>query len=86
MHFILRGDNIVALYDEVNEVIERVRPMLRRDGGDCELVTVEDGIVKLKLLGACGSCPSATLTLKMGVERILLDELPGKIVEVQQVF
>lgn len=76
----------MALFDEVNEVIEKLRPYLRRDGGDCELVDVEDGIVKVRLLGACGSCPGATMTLKMGVERALKEELPGQIVEVQQVF
>jgi len=75
----------MALFEEVERVIEKVRPFLLRDGGDCELIDVEDGIVKLRLLGACGSCPSATMTLKMGIERILKEELPGQIVEVQQV-
>ena len=44
--------------DQVMEVLDKLRPFLLRDGGDCELVDVEDGIVKLRLLGACGSCPS----------------------------
>lgn len=50
-----------------------------------ELVDVEDGIVKLQLLGACGTCPSSTITLKAGIERALVEEVPG-VVEVEQVF
>ncbi|HCT0330501.1 TPA: NifU family protein [Staphylococcus pseudintermedius] len=74
-----------TMYDQVAEVIEKLRPFLLRDGGDCELVDVEDGIVKLQLLGACGTCPSSTITLKAGIERALVEEVPG-IVEVEQVF
>jgi Fe-S cluster biogenesis protein NfuA len=73
------------MYDEVLEVLDKLRPFLQRDGGDCELVDVEDGIVKLRLVGACGSCPSSTITLKAGIERALLEEVEG-VVEVQQVF
>lgn len=73
------------MYDEVMEVLDKLRPFLQRDGGDCELVDVEDGIVKLKLVGACGSCPSSTITLKAGIERALMEEVEG-VVEVQQVF
>jgi len=51
-------------YDQVLEVLDKLRPFLQRDGGDVELIDVEDGIVKLKLVGACGSCPSSTITLK----------------------
>lgn len=71
--------------DQVMEVLDKLRPFLLRDGGDCELVDIEDGIVKLRLLGACGSCPSSTITLKAGIERALVEEVPG-IVEVEQVF
>ncbi|EGQ3053035.1 NifU family protein [Staphylococcus pseudintermedius] len=74
-----------TMYDQVAEVIEKLRPFLLRDGGDCELVDVEDGIVKLQLLGACGTCPSSTITLKAGIERALVEEIPG-VVEVEQVF
>jgi Fe-S cluster biogenesis protein NfuA len=74
-----------TMFDEVNDVLEKLRPFLLRDGGDCELVDVEDGIVKLRLLGACGTCPSSTITLKAGIERALLEEVPG-VVEVEQVF
>lgn len=73
------------MFQQVDEVIEKLRPFLLRDGGDCELVDVEDGIVKLRLLGACGTCPSSTITLKAGIERALLEEVPG-FVEIEQVF
>ncbi|MCD9023942.1 NifU family protein [Cohnella silvisoli] len=72
-------------YDEVLDVLDKLRPFLQRDGGDVELVDVEDGIVKLRLMGACGSCPSSTITLKAGIERALLEEVEG-IQEVMQVF
>ncbi|NYF26189.1 NifU family protein [Sporosarcina sp. JAI121] len=73
------------LTEPVQEVLDKLRPFLLRDGGDCELVDIEDGIVKLRLLGACGTCPSSTITLKAGIERALLEEVPG-VVEVEQVF
>jgi len=73
------------MYDEVMEVLDKLRPFLQRDGGDCELVDVEDGIVKLRLMGACGSCPSSTITLKAGIERALMEEVEG-IRDVIQVF
>ncbi len=74
-----------VLTEPVQEVLDKLRPFLLRDGGDCELVDIEDGIVKLRLLGACGTCPSSTITLKAGIERALLEEVPG-VVEVEQVF
>jgi len=73
------------LTEPVQEVLNKLRPFLLRDGGDCELVDIEEGIVKLRLLGACGTCPSSTITLKAGIERALLEEVPG-VVEVEQVF
>lgn len=73
------------IHEQVAEVLEKLRPFLLRDGGDVELVDIEDGIVKLRLLGACGSCPSSTITLKAGIERALLEEVPG-VIEVEQVF
>ena len=75
----------MEMFDQVNEVLEKLRPFLLRDGGDVELVDVEDGIVKLRLMGACGSCPSSTITLKAGIGRALLEEVAG-VVEVEQVF
>ena len=77
--------NTLEQVQQVQDVLDKLRPFLLRDGGDCELVDVEDGIVKLRLLGACGSCPSSTITLKAGIERALLEEVPG-ISEVEQVF
>ncbi|MGC5328225.1 NifU family protein [Brevibacillus sp. SYSU BS000544] len=75
----------MEIKEQVQEVLDKLRPFLQRDGGDVQLVDVEDGIVKLRLMGACGSCPSSTITLKAGIERALVEEIPG-IVEVQQVF
>ena len=74
-----------TMYDEVLEVLDKLRPFLQRDGGDVELIDVEDGIVKLKLMGACGSCPSSTITLKAGIERAPVEEVEG-VEEVIQVF
>ncbi len=62
--------------ERVEEVLKEVRPMLQRDGGDIELVDVADGKVMVKLQGACAGCPGATMTLKMGVERILKEKIP----------
>lgn len=62
--------------DRVGQVLQKVRPSLQRDGGDVELVEVADGTVKVKLTGACGGCPMATMTLKMGIERMLKSEIP----------
>lgn len=63
--------------EKVQEVINKLRPLLQRDGGDIELVDVDDGVVKVKLTGACGSCPMSQMTLKMGVESALKKEIPG---------
>jgi len=62
--------------EKVEDVISRIRPMLQRDGGDVELLSVEDGVVKVRLTGACGGCPMATLTLKRGIEAKLKEEIP----------
>lgn len=70
----------------VQEVLDKLRPYLQADGGDCELIDVTpEGIVKLKLHGACGHCPSSVYTLKMGIEEQLKQHVPG-VTEVQQVF
>ncbi len=72
--------------EKVAEVMEKIRPMLQADGGDCELVDVtDDGTVKVRLTGACGSCPMSTMTLKMGIEKQLKQELP-EVKTVEQVF
>ncbi len=71
--------------EQVQEVLNLVRPHLQADGGDVELVDVtDDGIVSVRLTGACGSCPMSTMTLKMGIERTLMDKIPG-VKEVVQV-
>lgn len=66
------------MIEQVKLVMEEIRPMLQRDGGDAELVEVtDDGVVKLKLVGACGHCPMSQMTLKMGIEKRLKDRIPG---------
>ncbi len=60
----------------VEAALEKIRPALRADGGDVELVDVKDGVVTVRLTGACGSCPMATMTLHMGVERVIKEEVP----------
>ncbi len=63
---------------KVQEVLEALRPYLQADGGDMELVDVTDeGVVQLRLQGACGTCPSSTYTLKMGIEEQLKQQVPG---------
>ena len=62
--------------EQVEKSLEKIRPMLQADGGDVELVDIEDGIVKLRLQGACAGCPGAQMTLKMGVERQLKQDIP----------
>jgi Fe-S cluster biogenesis protein NfuA len=64
------------MQEKVEEVLEKVRPVLVRDGGNVELVGVEDGTVRVKLVGACAGCPMSTMTLKNGIERILKQEIP----------
>jgi Fe-S cluster biogenesis protein NfuA len=59
------------LTEEVEAALAKIRPYLQRDGGDVELVEVQDGVVKVRLKGACGGCPMATVTLKQGIERTL---------------
>jgi Fe-S cluster biogenesis protein NfuA len=67
-----------AMKEEVRSAIERIRPNLQADGGDVELVDVNDeGIVKVKLLGACRGCPMSQMTLKMGIQKYLQKEVPG---------
>lgn len=63
--------------DKVEEILNRIRPSLHADGGDVELVDVKEGIVSVKLTGACAGCPMSTITLKNGIERILKEEISG---------
>jgi len=63
--------------EKVEAALNKVRPSLQADGGDVQLIEVtDDGIVKVKLMGACGGCPMSQMTLKMGIEKILKQEVP----------
>jgi Fe-S cluster biogenesis protein NfuA len=60
----------------VEEVLNQIRPSLQADGGDVELVDIVDGVVKLKLKGACAGCPMSQMTLAFGIERVLKEKVP----------
>lgn len=62
--------------EKVEAVLAQIRPALQADGGDVELVDVNEGVVKLRLKGACAGCPVATMTLKHGIERVLKEQMP----------
>lgn len=64
--------------EKVEAALNKIRPSLRADGGDVELVEISsDGIVKVRLTGACGGCPMSQMTMKMGIEKIIKGEVPG---------
>ena len=64
--------------EKVEAALNKIRPMLQADGGDVELVEVgEDGLVKVRLQGACAGCPMSQMTIKNGVEKILKEQVPG---------
>jgi len=65
--------------EKVKECVDEIRPMLQRDGGDCELVAIEDKTVKLRLQGACRGCPGAAMTLKMGIERHMKEKIDDMV-------
>jgi Fe-S cluster biogenesis protein NfuA len=68
---------IEMLKEKVQSALEKVRPSLQADGGDVQLVEVtENGVVKVKLMGACGGCPMSQMTLKMGIEKVLKQNVP----------
>ena len=62
--------------EKVVAALEQIRPSLQADGGDVELVDVSDGTVKVRLTGACAGCPMSTMTLQMGIERVLKEQVP----------
>jgi len=64
------------LEEKVKNVLDKVRPALQADGGDVEFVSVSDGVVKVRLTGACKGCPMANMTLKNGIEQVLKEEIP----------
>ena len=70
---------------QVEQALEKIRPFLQRDGGDIQLIDVtDDGVVKVQLPGACQGCPMSQMTLKQGVERALMKEVPN-VKEVQAI-
>lgn len=62
--------------ENVEKALETIRPALQADGGNIELIDVVDGVVKVRLTGACGGCPMSQMTLKMGVEKVLKQQVP----------
>ena len=66
----------MTLKEEVEKALNEIRPMLQADGGNVELVDVENGIVKVRLMGACAGCPMSQMTLKQGIERVLKEKIP----------
>ncbi len=75
----------LTIYQRVEQVIERIRPAVQSDGGDLELVNVTDeGVVQVRLHGACIGCPSSTMTLHMGIERNVREKVP-EVTAVEQV-
>ncbi len=64
------------MQEKIQKAIDKIRPMLQADGGDVELVSFEDGVVKVRLQGACAGCPMSQMTLRNGIERMLKQEIP----------
>lgn len=74
-----------SIFDQVEQVVERIRPAVRSDGGDVELVEVTpEGVAKIRLHGACVGCPSSSMTLHMGIERNIREKVPA-VVAVEQI-
>ncbi len=69
--------------DRIKAVIETIRPALQKDGGDVEFIDFNDGVVTVRMKGACGNCPMATMTLKQGIEKRLRAEIP-EVLSVEQ--
>ena len=65
-----------TLFQRVDKALDLIRPAIRMDGGDVELIDVEDGIARVRMMGACGGCPMSTMTLKMGIERAIRQSVP----------
>ena len=81
----MENDTMVLTHENVEKVLDELRPFLMADGGNVEIVEIDGPIVKVRLQGACGSCPSSTMTLKMGIERKLKEMIP-EVSEVVQVL
>jgi Fe-S cluster biogenesis protein NfuA len=65
-----------TLYQRVDRALDQIRPAIRMDGGEVELVEIEEGVAKVRMMGACGGCPMSTMTLKMGIERAIRQAVP----------
>jgi Fe-S cluster biogenesis protein NfuA len=78
----MKGD--VIMREKVEEAINKIRPMLQADGGDVEFVDIQEGVVTVRLQGACAGCPMSQMTLKNGIEKILKKEIP-EVVSVESV-
>lgn len=76
MKIAVKSEGRQIMRERVEATIAKIRPALQADGGDVKLVDVSNGVVKLKLTGACRGCPMASMTLKSGIERILKEEVP----------
>lgn len=64
------------MQEKIKETIDKIRPMLQADGGDVEFVSFEDGVVKVRLKGACAGCPMSQMTIKNGIEQLLKKDIP----------
>jgi len=65
-----------TLFARVERALDLIRPAIRMDGGEVELIAVEDGVARVRMMGACGGCPMSTMTLKMGIERAIRQQVP----------
>jgi Fe-S cluster biogenesis protein NfuA len=72
----MNSEQEAMMKEKVEAVLDKIRPSLVADGGNVELIDINDGVVKVKLTGACAGCPMSTMTLRMGIERLVKRELP----------
>ena len=85
LSFRMSTETMALTLENVEKVLDELRPFLMADGGNVEVVELDGPIVKVRLQGACGSCPSSTMTLKMGIERKMRESIP-EVSEVVQVL
>ena len=76
--------NAATVESRIETALDRIRPMIRRDGGDVWLIKVEDAIAYVQMIGACGGCPASNATLKGGIEAVVREDVP-EILAVEQV-
>ncbi|HKP76872.1 MAG TPA: NifU family protein [Longimicrobiaceae bacterium] len=67
---------MVSLFEKIEDTLDVIRPALREDGGDVELVGFDEGVLQLRLVGACSACPISTMTVKQGIERRIKSAIP----------